>query len=89
MPTRPEREAMRSQAAYLGSARNVLDAVRRLAELDVALMADNGSAVPAWTTEQLQAVRTCAHAWADLVSKRRDYDDFAKYLKTPEAWPHA
>jgi hypothetical protein len=89
MPTRPDREAVRCQAAYLGSAHQLLDAIRTLAELDVSLVDENGSKVPAWTPEQHQAVRACALAWTDLVTKRRDYDDFSRYLKAPEAWPHA
>ena len=43
MPERPEREARRAQAAYLGQARKVIDAVRRLAELNVVLLDGEGN----------------------------------------------
>jgi hypothetical protein len=87
MPERPDREARRAQAAYIGQAQTVLDALRQLAELNVVLVDDHN--VPTWTQEQLKAVRACAAAWADLVTRRRDYDDVSRYLATPEAWPHA
>jgi hypothetical protein len=88
VPERPEREALRSKAAYLGAARRVLAAIRTLAELDVVLL-DDRAEVPTWTAEQMQAVRTCANAWTELEASRRDFDAVSKYLRTPESWPHA
>jgi len=88
MPERPEREARRAQAAYLGQAQKVLDAIRQLAEQRVVLVDERGS-VPVWAPEQLRAVRVCAVAWTDLVARRRDYDDVDRHLATPESWPHA
>jgi hypothetical protein len=88
VPERPEREARLAQAAYLGQAKRVLDAIRLLAELDVVLIDDRGQ-VPSWTPQQLHAVRACAQAWQDLAARRRDYDDVSRHLATPESWPHA
>lgn len=88
MPERPEREARRAQAAYLGQAQKVLDAIRRLAEQHVVLIDERGG-VPVWPPEHVRAVRVCAVAWTDLVARRRDYDDVARHLATPESWPHA
>jgi hypothetical protein len=88
MPERPEREARRAHAAYLGQARKVLDAVRRLAELNVVLVDGQGN-IPEWTAEQREAVRACAVAWRELTARRRDYDDVRRHLATPETWPHA
>ena len=88
MPERPEREARLAQAAYLGQAQRVLEAIRLLVELNVVLIDDRGR-VPTWTPQQLHAVRTCAQAWRDLTARRRDYDDVSRHLATPESWPHA
>ena len=88
MPERPEREARLARAAYLGQANRLLEAIRRLAEPNVVLIDERGE-VPAWTSEQLQAVRICALAWADVTARRRDYDDVARHLAAPESWPHA
>jgi hypothetical protein len=88
VPERPEREARLAQAAYLGQAERVLEAIRRLAELQVVLIDEQGG-VPAWTPQQLDAVRTCAKTWYDLAARRRDYDDVRRHLAKPESWPHA
>jgi len=88
MSERPDREARRAQAAYLGQATKVLEALRQLTELNVVLLDEHGN-VPSLTPEQLRAVRACASAWTDLTARRRDYDDVSRYLATPEAWPHA
>jgi hypothetical protein len=88
VPERPEREARRAQAAYLGQATKVLEALHRLTELNIVLIDEHGN-IPSWTPDQLKAVRTCATAWTDLVGRRRDYDDVSRYIATPEAWPHA
>jgi hypothetical protein len=88
MPERPEREARRAQAAYLGQARKVIDAVRRLAELNVVLLDGEGN-VPDWSPEQRDAVRACALAWRDLTARRRDYEDVRRHLAAPQTWPHA
>jgi hypothetical protein len=88
VPERPEREARRAHAAYLGQARRVLDAVRRLAELDVVLL-DRDGTIPDWTPEQARAVGTCAVAWTELTARRRDYEDVRRHLGTPSSWPHA
>ena len=88
MPERPDREARRAQAAYLGQAKKVLESLRQLSELTVVLVDEHGN-VPPWTPEQQRAVRACAVAWTDLAERRRDFDDVSRYLATPEAWPHA
>jgi hypothetical protein len=88
VPERPEREARLAQAAYLGQAERLLEAIRRLAELHVVLIDEQGR-VPAWTPQQRDAVRVCAKAWSDLAARRRDYDDVRRHLATPESWPHA